>query len=64
MTEFYVTCLDRSSLVVLGYNWLRTHNPDIDWREEALIILPKKLTNMLGPKKGAMNNKARLIYKP
>jgi len=30
MTEFYMMHLDGSSPVVLGYNWLRTHNPDID----------------------------------
>jgi len=63
ITEFYVTHLDGSSPVVLGYNWLRTHNLEINWREGALNISPKKLTNTLGPRKEAINNKARSIHK-
>jgi len=43
---------------------LRTHNPDIDWREGVLNIPPKKLTNTLGPRKGTTNNKARSIHEP
>jgi len=40
-TKIYIMHLDGSSPVVLEYNWLRTHNPDIDWREEALNIPPR-----------------------
>ena len=39
-TEFYVTYLDGSSPVVLGLNWLKDHNPSIDWKEGTLFLPP------------------------
>jgi hypothetical protein len=29
-TQFAVTCLGKQSMI-LGYNWLCNHNPEIDW---------------------------------
>jgi hypothetical protein len=30
-TQLAVTCLGKQSMI-LGYNWLRNHNPEIDWQ--------------------------------
>jgi hypothetical protein len=30
-TQFTVTCLGKQSMI-LGYNWLRNHNPEINWK--------------------------------
>jgi transposase InsO family protein len=38
--EFLVTQLDRSCSLVLGYDWLQTRNPHIDWKERRVI--PRK----------------------
>jgi hypothetical protein len=32
-TQLAVTCLGKQSLI-LGYNWLRNHNPEINWQTE------------------------------
>jgi len=37
-TEFFVTKLDDSSPTVLGFNWLQSHNPIIDWRQRTISI--------------------------
>jgi hypothetical protein len=29
-TQFMVTCLGKQS-IILGYNWLWNHNPEINW---------------------------------
>jgi len=36
--EFYLTQLDRTSQVVLGHNWLSSHNPYVDWKEGTLTF--------------------------
>jgi len=37
-TEFFVTKLDDSSPAVLGFNWLQSHNPVINWRQRTISI--------------------------
>src|SRR5258708_32188933 len=42
--EFFVTNLDENYSLVLGYDWLASHNPTITWPETKLIFThPKNL---------------------
>src|SRR5258706_8084419 len=42
--EFFVTNLDENYSLVLGYDWLAQHNPNIDWTETKIMFRePKNL---------------------
>src|SRR5260370_28649764 len=36
--EFFVTNLDENYSLVLGYDWLARHNPNIDWTETKITF--------------------------
>src|SRR6266478_8998911 len=42
--EFFITNLDENYSLVLGYDWLARHNPNIDWMETKIMFRePKNL---------------------
>jgi len=41
-----MTCLDSSSLVVLEYSWLKSYNPNINWRREVLDMSLDRMGNL------------------
>src|SRR5258705_4341942 len=53
--EFFVTNLDENYSLVLGYDWLAQHNPNIDWTETKITFRepknPKKELASGGKKK-------------
>src|SRR5260221_4590207 len=40
--EFFVTNLDKNYSLVLGYDWLARHNPNIDWTETKITFREPK----------------------
>jgi len=38
LIKFFVTPLDGSCEVVLGHNWLRVSNPQIDWKQGTMRV--------------------------
>src|SRR5258706_10238213 len=40
--EFFVTNLDENYSLVLGYDWLAQHNPNIDWMETKIMFREPK----------------------
>jgi len=44
--EFYMIYLDSSSPVVLEYSWLKSHNPNINWRRGVLDMSSDRIENL------------------
>src|SRR6266481_9773077 len=40
--EFFITNLDENYSLVLGYDWLAQHNPNIDWTETKIMFREPK----------------------
>ena len=47
--DFFVTPLDPSCVVVLGYDWLTRYNPLIDWVKADITFRPTNPTSVASP---------------
>src|SRR5258705_6974148 len=54
--EFFVTNLDENYSLVLGYDWLAQHNPNIDWMETKITFREPKNPKKEPANRGEKNN--------
>jgi hypothetical protein len=62
-TQFAVTCLGKQSMI-LGSNWLRNHNPEIDWQTKDIKMsrCPTQCsTCCIETKRDAIAHKAKIL---
>src|SRR5260221_10355094 len=53
--EFFVTNLDKNYSLVLAYDWLAPHNPNIDWTETKITFTDPKTPQKKPPSSGKID---------